>query len=45
MWSHLGSKPSDDELEDLESIVTRVAYRRLDDHAVRGNNGVLAVGS
>lgn len=45
MWSHLGSKPGDDELEDLGRLVLRGAYRRLDDHAVRGNNSVLALGS
>ena len=45
MWGHLGSKPSDDKLEGIGTLVTRGAYRRLDDHAVRGNNDMLAHGS
>lgn len=44
VWSHLGSNPGDGELEGLGTLVTREAYRRLDDHAVRGNNSKLAFG-
>lgn len=45
VWSHLGSNPGNDELEDIGTLVMRGAYRRLDDHAVIGNNSVLAVSS